>query len=83
MLSKGIAPPPEFSRPEVAKILMAYPARKAHSPGTRLWHANTDNEAGNRGSLPGGARQSVKPDRTRVIQMEAVRAGHDPVERGV
>ena len=24
MLSKGIAPPPEFSRPEVAKILMAY-----------------------------------------------------------
>lgn len=24
MLSKGIAPPPEFSRPEVAKILMEY-----------------------------------------------------------
>ena len=24
MLGKGIAPPPEFSRPEVAKILMDY-----------------------------------------------------------
>jgi len=24
MLSQGIAPPPEFSRPEVAKILMDY-----------------------------------------------------------
>jgi len=24
MLSRGEAPPPEFSRPEVAKILMAY-----------------------------------------------------------
>ena len=24
MLAKGIAPPPEFSRPEVAKILMEY-----------------------------------------------------------
>jgi sulfate adenylyltransferase len=24
MLGKGIAPPPEFSRPEVAKILMEY-----------------------------------------------------------
>lgn len=24
MLGKGIAPPPEFSRPEVAKVLMAY-----------------------------------------------------------
>jgi sulfate adenylyltransferase len=24
MLGQGIAPPPEFSRPEVAKILMGY-----------------------------------------------------------
>jgi sulfate adenylyltransferase len=24
MLSEGVAPPPEFSRPEVAEILMAY-----------------------------------------------------------
>jgi sulfate adenylyltransferase len=24
MLGQGIAPPPEFSRPEVAEILMAY-----------------------------------------------------------
>jgi len=24
MLSRGIAPPPEFSRPEVARILMDY-----------------------------------------------------------
>ena len=24
MLGKGIAPPPEFSRPEVAKVLMRY-----------------------------------------------------------
>ena len=34
MLSKGIAPPPEFSRPEVAKILMdVLPVDAGLSPG--------------------------------------------------
>jgi sulfate adenylyltransferase len=28
MLSEGIAPPPEFSRPEVVKVLMEYYAAK-------------------------------------------------------
>jgi len=34
MLSQGIAPPPEFSRPEVARILMEY-YQSAESSGTR------------------------------------------------